>query len=232
MSFPLRYQLALALVGLNIIGTAAVAGFAYRASRDTLENQATRAVGVVAQEREHALLQLLQRRQERMDAFLESTESLCGERGPKGKLGWESECVAGGPERISDRRAGGRGRVAVRRAPVGGWWLVAAFACLYAANQLVTIARGEGHSDYTMQAVRGLLALRVRLPLDDIDALFQDRSGLEANGEVFLTDSEGRLLTPARYPSSRISACSMDRCNPVFREPSATRSRRTITARM
>jgi signal transduction histidine kinase len=57
-----------------------------------------------------------------------------------------------------------------------------------------------GRSDYTMQAVRGRLTLRVRMALDDIDALFQDRSGLEANGEVFLADSDGRLLTRARYP--------------------------------
>jgi hypothetical protein len=56
MSLPLRYQFALALVGVNIIGTAALAGFAYRVSRNSLENQATRAVGVVAQARDQALV--------------------------------------------------------------------------------------------------------------------------------------------------------------------------------
>src|SRR2546422_906998 len=93
MSLPLRYQFALALVAVNIIGTAALAAFAYQVSRTSLENQATRAVGVVAQARDQALVQLLQRRQERMDAFLESVESLCGERATKEKFGWESECV-------------------------------------------------------------------------------------------------------------------------------------------
>jgi len=48
MSFPLRYQFAVVLVGLNVIGTAGLALFAYRASRNSLEAQATREVGEVA----------------------------------------------------------------------------------------------------------------------------------------------------------------------------------------
>ena len=93
MSFPLRYQVAVALVGLNVIGTVALATFAYRASRASLESQASRAVGVAAREREQALLRLLQQRQERMSAFLGSVESLCGERAPTGRFGFERECV-------------------------------------------------------------------------------------------------------------------------------------------
>jgi hypothetical protein len=78
MPVPLRYQFAVVLVVLNIIGTAGLAVFAYRASRNSLEAQATREVGIVTQARDEALLQLLQRRRERMNAFLGSVESLCG----------------------------------------------------------------------------------------------------------------------------------------------------------
>ncbi|MES1254990.1 MAG: ATP-binding protein [Acidobacteriota bacterium] len=200
MSFPLRYQLALALVGLNIVGTAAVAGFAYRASRRTLETQAVRAVAVVAQEREITLVQLLQRRQERMDAFLASTESLCAERGPKGTFGWENECVrvALSGFQTAERATGAELRYADRPLAAGGDWK--GLANVTPAPQLATISTSAGRGEYTMQAVRERLTLRVRVALDDIDALFQDRSGLEANGEVFLADADGRLLTHTRYP--------------------------------
>lgn len=200
MSFPLRYQLAVALVGLNIVGTAALAGFAYRASRNSLDDQATRAVGVVSEARDQALVQLLQRRQERMDAFLGSVESLCGERAPRGTFGWERECVRVAligfqtAERAEAADLQYSGRRLARR---GSW---PEPTNLTPTGQLATISGSAGHGDYTMQAARGRLALRVRFPLDDVDAIFQDRSGLEANGEVFLTDRQGRLLTLPRYP--------------------------------
>src|SRR6185369_12569574 len=95
MTFPLRYHVALALVGLNIISTAALIAFAYRASSDSLEAQVTRAVAVAASEREQALVRLLEQRQNRMRAFLGSVESLCGERNPSGSFAWERECVRG-----------------------------------------------------------------------------------------------------------------------------------------
>jgi signal transduction histidine kinase/ActR/RegA family two-component response regulator len=93
VSFPLRYQVAAALVGLNVAGTAALATFAYRASRESLEHQAELAVDVAARAREESLVRLLEGRRDRITAFLGSVESLCGERGPGGRFGWERECV-------------------------------------------------------------------------------------------------------------------------------------------
>src|SRR5262245_624839 len=93
MSLPVRYHLALVLVGLNVLGTGVVAAFAYRTSRQSLEDQAWLAVGGVVQARQQAVVRLLERRQERLDAFLASLDSLCGERGPKGTLALERECV-------------------------------------------------------------------------------------------------------------------------------------------
>src|SRR5262249_31799186 len=93
MSLPLRYQLAIALVGLNIVGTAVIAGAAYRAARQSLENQAVREAGVVAEARDQALMRLLERRKERMEAFLGSATRLCAESTPSGRLAFERECV-------------------------------------------------------------------------------------------------------------------------------------------
>jgi signal transduction histidine kinase len=200
MSFPLRYQLAVALVGLNVIGTAGLAMFAYRASRTSLEAQATRDVGIVAEARDEALVQLLQRRRERMDAFLSNVESLCAESTPKGNLGWEGECVRvalSGFQRAERATAADLiyGR---RRLAAGGSWRLPAEVT--PDSQLATITASGGQRSYTMQSARGRVRLGVQFPLDDINAIFQDRSGLEANGEVFLTDRQGRLLTLARYP--------------------------------
>src|SRR2546425_506102 len=79
MSLPVRYHLALVLVGLNVVGASVVAAFAYRTSRQSLEDQARLAVGSVAQARQQAVVRLLERRQERLNAFLGSLESLCGD---------------------------------------------------------------------------------------------------------------------------------------------------------
>src|SRR5258708_37317347 len=91
MSLPVRYHLALSLVRLNVVGAGVVAAFAYRTSRQSLEDQARLAVGSVAQARQQAAVRLLERRQERLNAFLANLESLCGERGPRGVLGLERE---------------------------------------------------------------------------------------------------------------------------------------------
>src|SRR2546423_9071547 len=93
MTLPVRYHLALILVGLNVVGASVVAAFAYRASRQSLEDQARLAVGSVAQARQQATVRLLERRQERLNAFLGNLESLCGERNPHGVLSLERECI-------------------------------------------------------------------------------------------------------------------------------------------
>jgi diguanylate cyclase len=215
MTLPFRYQVAVALVGLNIVGTAALAGFAYRASRNSLENQATRAVGAVAQAREQALLQLLQRGRERMDAFLGSVEALCAERTGPGAYGWESVCVRTAlkgfqtAERAAaaDLQYGGR-RLATR----GPWPPPSDFTH---PAQLAIVSRNADNAEYTMQVARGRLVLRVQFSLDDIEAIFRDRSGLEAGGEVFLTDEEGRPLTPLRYaiePGHRVLEAPLKPC--------------------
>jgi hypothetical protein len=66
-------------------------------------------------------------------------------------------------------------------------------------GQLAHIDARAGRGRYAMRAELGDLAVEVHFPIDDINALFQDRAGLEANGEAFLTDSIGYRLTSTTY---------------------------------
>src|ERR1051325_6973950 len=173
MSFPLRYHVAIALVGLNVISTASLVAFAYRAASDSLEAQATRAVGVAAREREQALVRLLEQRQDRMQAFLGSVESLCGERAPSGSYGWERECVR---VALIGFQTAEHAEAAIllygpRQLASSGAWPET--APLVPAGQQAIMAEDAGRRSYAMQAARGRLAVRIRLPLDDVAAIFQ-----------------------------------------------------------
>jgi signal transduction histidine kinase/CheY-like chemotaxis protein len=199
MSLPLRYQLVFILVGLNVIGTVVVATFAYRTSRQTLEDQARLAVEGVVQAREQAVVRLLERRQERLNAFLASLESLCGERGARGSFGWERECVrvALVGLRNAERATAAELRYDKRRLAARGSW--PSDVQLPAAGALAAMTAADGHSEYAMRAQRGLLSLSARFSLGDVEPIFQDRSGLRENGEVLLVDPRGASLTPVRY---------------------------------
>ena len=195
MSFPLRYHLAAALLGLTITSGVALTAFAYRASRDSLEEQAARAVGSVARAREQALTRLLEGRRDRMQAFLASLESLCAERATNGRFGWEHQCVrvALTGFQIAERAEAVDLKYAGRRLAARGR-LVPQFGELQ-GGQLALIVARPGFGQDTMEAKRDRLLVRAQFPLDDIAAIFRDRSGLEPHGEVLLTDHRGASLT-------------------------------------
>jgi len=199
MSLPLRYQLGAVLVGLNVAGTVVVATFAYRTSRQSLEDQARHAVGGVAQAREQDVVRLLARRQERLNAFLASLESLCGEQGLRGSFGFERQCVRVAliGLRNAERATAAELRYGARRLAVRGSWRTPVQTP--AAGALASMTSTDGHSEYTMRAQRGRLSLRARFSLGDVEPIFEDRSGLRENGEVLLVDARGASLTPVRY---------------------------------
>ena len=68
-------------------------------------------------------------------------------------------------------------------------------------GQLAKINARSGRGHYAMRAARGDLAVEAQFDLDDINAIFQDRAGLEVHGETFLTDAFGYRLTTERYAS-------------------------------
>ena len=77
-------------------------------------------------------------------------------------------------------------------------------------GQLARINARAGRGRYAMRATRGELASKQQFDLDDINSIFQDRAGLEVNGETFLTDALGYRLTTrrgTRRPPAFPSAC-------------------------
>ncbi len=196
MTLPLRYHLAVVLVGLNIAGTAVVSTFAYRTSRQSLQDQALRGIGAVADARQQQLFGVFGQRQDRMTAFLASVESLCAERAPSGGLGWEPECVrvALTGFRSAEHATAAELRYRARRLAASGKWSDP--TNVVGTGELAEFGRDT--DQLTMVVARGNLVLRARFPLSDIEPIFRDRSGLRANGEMFLGDPSGAFLTPLR----------------------------------
>ena len=200
MRLSLRYQLALTLVVVNVALTAGVALTAYRAAHDAMVDEALHSVSLVAQSRERELIDMLQHKQERLDGFLQSLQVLCGEASPSGGYGFERECVraaVGGFHR-SERALsievayGGRRLEHIGPAqrvpdPVPG--------------SLVRIDAVAGKGDYSMGAALDALAVHTEFALDDVNAIFEDRAGIE-DGEAFLTDAAGYRLTSVSRASA------------------------------
>jgi signal transduction histidine kinase/CheY-like chemotaxis protein len=190
--------LATALVVVNVGLTAVVAIFAYRAAHDVMVDQAIGSVADVARSRERELQNFLDRRQQRLEAFLASLESLCAERNPSGTLGLEDQCMRAaiiGLHR-SERATTTDIRYRERRRFVQG---VRTVIDTPLPGQLASINARAGHGHYAMRASRGALSVEQQFDLDDINAIFQDRAGLEVNGETFLTDALGYRLTTEKY---------------------------------
>src|SRR5262249_44164980 len=177
VSFPLRYQVAAALVGLNVFGTVTLATYAYRTSRESLEQQAALAVDVAARAREESLVRLLEGRRDRLTAFLGSVEALCSELAPSGRLGWEPQCVRLALDgfQVAERATAVELRYRTRRLAARGTGIDR--AAQLAPDQLAAIDAHSGDGGYQVNAGQGDLIARARFPLDDVKAIFGDRSG-------------------------------------------------------
>ena len=230
MRLSLRTSLALALVVVNVGLTAVVATFAYRAAHDAIVEQAQTTVALVAESREREFRDLLERRQQRLEGFLESLRTLCGEVNPSGTMGFEDQCVraaVGGVHRseratTTDVRYRGRRlsrwgeRVAIDT-PLPGY--------------LAKIDAVAGRGRYAMRATRGDLAVDARFDLEDINAIFQDRAGLEGNGETFLTDAIGYRLTSAAFaipPTFPVDMVPVRQCLSGISQATLARDYRTL----
>jgi signal transduction histidine kinase/ActR/RegA family two-component response regulator len=210
----LRTLLALALVIVNVGLTAVVAVFAYRAAHDVMVEQAIVSVAEVARSRDRELSDLLERRQQRLEGFLASLQSLCAETNPSGTLGLEGGCMRAAATglHLSERAVTTNIRYRERRlVRLGGRREIdTPFP-----SQLARINAISGVGLYAMRATRGQLAVEIEFPLDDINAIFSDHAGLDGNGETFLTDALGYRLTSEMYASPRgypVDMPSMSRC--------------------
>jgi signal transduction histidine kinase/ActR/RegA family two-component response regulator len=209
-----RFLLGFALVVVNVGIAAVVAIFAYRAATDAMVQQALNSVARVAESRDRDLIDLLSRRQRRLDGFLGSLEQLCGERNPSGNFGFERQClraaVAGlhtSEGSVSTDVRVRNGRVTLRGVPP--------VVAPPLPTELARIDARAGKGYYAMRTSRGVITIDVEFDLDDINAIFRDRQGLETAGEAFLTDSLGYRLTtpsfvvPTAFPVAResLQAC-------------------------
>ena len=194
----LRASLATALVVVNVGLTAVVAVFAYRAAHDVMVDQAIGSVADVARSRERELQGLLETKQQRLEGFLASLESLCAERNPSGTLGLEDQCMRAAVVGLhrSERATTTDIRYRERRRVIQGERIVIDTPL---PGQLAKINARSGRGRYAMRAARGDLAVEVQFDLDDINSIFQDRAGLEVHGETFLTDPFGYRLTLEKY---------------------------------
>ncbi len=193
-----RSLLGLALVVVNLGLTAVVATFAYNAAHDAIVEQALQSVSLVAESRARELSDVLERRQRRLEGFLGSLESLCGERNVDGVFGFEEQCLrsaVGGLHRselAATTDVSTKGRLLVHQG------LPAAVAPPL-PGQLARIEGVAGRGRYAMRATRADLAVDVQFDLEDLNAIFQDRAGLEGHGEAFLTDASSYRLTTAPF---------------------------------
>jgi signal transduction histidine kinase len=197
-----RFSLGLALLVVNIGVAAVLATFAYRAAHDAIVDQAQRSVALVAESRERELTEMLERRQQRLEGFLTSLVSLCGERNGR-MVSLEDQCLRTAVRglhnseratvtevRSHERLLSRAGRTTDIRPPYPG--------------QLARIEAVAGKGRLAMRAVHGDLAIDVQFSMDEVNAVFSDRAGLEAHGEAFLTDAAGYRLTdsPSTIPTA------------------------------
>ena len=204
----LRSTLGLTLVVANVGLTAVVATFAYRAAHDAMVNQAVHSAALVSQSLERDLHTFLERRQQRLVGFLGSLRSLCGERNSDGSFGFEDQCLraaVGGLHR-SERAT----TTDLRSAKSAASSTASARSSRRRCPDSSRIStRGRGAAATRCARSSGISRSKSSSRIDDINALFQDRAGLEANGEAFLTDSIGYRLTSTTYaaPTDFPSAC-------------------------
>jgi signal transduction histidine kinase len=187
------------LVVVNVGLTAVVATFAYRAAHDAMVDQALNSVALVAESRDRELREILARRQLRLEGFLDSLQTLCAEKAPDGRLALEDGCVraaVGGLHR-SERAETTDLRYGERHLAMFGEH---GEIDIPPPEQLTRIDASSGRGRYTMRAaVRSDLSVELEFAFDDLNSIFEDRAGLEANGEAFLTDAMGYRLTTAGY---------------------------------
>ena len=131
--------------------------------------------------------------------FSSSLERLCAERNPSGTLGLEDQCTRAAviglhqSERATTTDIRYRERRRIRAGhPHHDRHPAPRPACKdRRALGPAAITRCARH--------RGDLSVEEQFDLDDINAIFQDRAGLEVNGETFLTDAFGYRLTTEKY---------------------------------
>ena len=198
VSLNLRTQLILLLGALVVVATGSLGSIAYYTSRAITEGSAAREVGVIANARRQALLQELTAQNERAAALLKTLSLGCEPV--------ETWCLR---KVLGDYVATGGATAALLtyhgHPPIRiGNHIDRLTNRPPGANEVAhfDIDR-SGHAYYVLEAraplgqAEAVVALAGDMGL--VDQIFQGRYGLGQSGETFLTDGQGRFLTPHRY---------------------------------
>src|ERR1700730_4250403 len=199
-SLSLRTELILLLGAVVVAATASLGSIAYT-SRAIIEGSAAREVEVIAYARGQPLIQELNAQNERAAALLKTVSLGCEPA--------ETWCLR---KVLADYVATG-GATAARLAYSGHAPITAgkdtgrlAAISVFARNELAHFdLDAQGRSYYVIQARaflgRGESVVTLLGDMRLVDRIFQHRYGLGQSGEIFLTDVQGRFLTPHRYPA-------------------------------
>ncbi len=197
MPLSFRTRLTLFLVAFALVLTTALEWVAYRTSRDIIKGEATHAVGVAANAREQALLQLLRRQVERAENFLRIARLSCLDDGPA-----KAACFAGLLEDFKLTEGAIAARMEHRTGkPVAVGNEASIFAgTQLAENQLAAFIADEKGASYTIdvESENYEAAVALRFPITAVISIFSDRYGQGQSGQTFLTDPRGVFITPVK----------------------------------
>jgi len=200
-SFSLRTQLIFLLVALVLIATASFGSLAYSSSREIIEGSAVREVAIAASARQEALLREITGQRARAAALLKTASLGCEPD--------ETPCLRKVLADYVSTEGASAARLVYRgRAPilVGGGAAELAAVPMPSGNQVARFERdSSGQPFYVVGAksasADGPASVQLRGEMQLVDEIFQDSYGLGQSGETFLTDPQGRFLTPLKYPA-------------------------------
>ena len=198
-SIPLSAQLLIAFVGLVGAMTVVLSISAYRSSLDALLAEAMRDAGEVAQARERTLAIMLDLRQRRAEGFLLSVEALCGEPAGARGFGFSEECVRIMVDEMRMTEGASAALLTFRGRTLRASGEPIAPGVPRPDATALVVPRGPGASDLIMQAVHGDTVLRLQFDSEVVLPFFEDREDLGRVDDLYLTDPDGRFLTPVRY---------------------------------
>jgi len=198
----LRTYLILLLVALVVVATVSLGSIAYKSSRSTIEDAAVREVGIIANARSQALLRELTSQKARAAALLKTASLGCEPD--------ETWCV----RKVLNDYVGVGGATAARlvyrgRRPieVGSNARALSGIPIPPQDELARFGLDAGGQPYYVVGAQAVLeddemSILLRGDLHAVAQIFLDRYGLGNSGETFLTDHQGRFLTPHKYVAS------------------------------
>ena len=197
MRVSLRRLILLTLLTLTVTGAAAVGIISYRAARTSLEREAIRLTGLVAENRRMSLMRTLTRQRARLARMVEVASKRCGAMDDPAD---RSACYVRSADSLSTIEGASAARLDPPDGPpivVGPWHEDSHVP----PGQVIAVHRHDDRPPiYVVLAESRGVSLAIEVPITSIQHIFADRTGLGEHGETFLVDAHGLPLTPMLDP--------------------------------